>query len=203
MAMRTVRYVLIFIPLLITCVSVRLRSDTPPVTNYALDIGKPDQSGRKLGGIIRIRPFDVAPEFDRKELIRISDQGIIRWDSSHQWAVRPAEALGELLYRDLVAEQSFDAIFSGPSALNEDVMIMGYLREFGIRRTDRWNAVIDFDLTIVKVAGREIVQKSERLEKPLASEGYLPAVTALRDLSGEWSAIMRAAIREGMGDSTE
>jgi len=201
--MRTVCCILIIIPLTVSCVSVKLRSDSTPVTSYTLDTGLPDPGGSVVGGIIRLRPFDVAPEFDRKEIIRISEEGIIRWDSSQQWAVRPSEALGELLYRDLVAEQSFDAVFSGPSALNEDIMVMGYLREFGIRKTDRWNAVIDFDMTVVKVAGREIAQKSLRLEKPVDAEGYLPTITALRSLSEEWSVVMRGMIRETAGESAK
>jgi len=201
--MRAQYFILMILLLFVSCVSVKLRSDSPPVTTYTFDIQKPELSGSVVGGIIRIRPFDVAPEFDRREIIRIADNGIIRWTSGHQWAVRPADALGELLYRDLVAEQSFDAVFSGPSALKEDILVMGYLREFGIRQTDRWKAVIDFDLTVVKVAGREIVQTSHTFEKVLQTEGYLPAVLALRSLGAEWSTTVRGMIRETMGGSEE
>jgi len=182
--------------LLLSCVTIKMSSDSPPVTLYKLDYHAPSAGDSVSGFVLKIRDFSVADDYDRTDLVLVNENGIVRRSASNRWATKPAIAIADVLCRDFLAQGHFGAVFRRTSPVRGDLIVEGYLREFGARKLkDDWIAVIDVDITLFGGGGPGIHhQKNYRMEKKLIEMGYESLAAALSELAQQWSISVRTDV---------
>jgi uncharacterized lipoprotein YmbA len=189
----------LFFPLfvLLSCVRVNVGSDSPATVIHKLDYGLPLAQERARETTIRIFDFAVIDEYDRKALVLVLANGTVKRTGFHQWASAPGLALPDLLHRDLLAETSFSAVYRRGAVEGRELIIEGFVREFGARESNaEWVAVLDVDLLMRypgETQGKE--QRTYRLSRTLPQEGYHALVQTLSSLVEEWSKEVRSDIR--------
>ena len=71
---------------------------------------RPD-TAMMIPGTCEIRQVMVNPVYDNREIANRSDSHEITYYMYHQWAVRPAEAMREILYGFLSEAELFEAVY--------------------------------------------------------------------------------------------
>jgi uncharacterized lipoprotein YmbA len=189
----------LFLPLfvLLSCVRVNVGSDSPDLVIHKLDYGLPNARERALDTVLRVYDFSATDEYDRKAFVLVLGDGTVQRTNLHQWATTPALALPDLLHRDLLAEASFRAVHRRGAVGGEELVIEGFVREFGARESKaEWAAVLDVDLLMRSTGvlqGQK--QKTYRLTRVMPSEGYDVLAQTLSSLARDWSQEVRSDIR--------
>ena len=190
---------MLFLPLLVLlcCVRVNVGSDSPATVIHKLDYAPPRADERTLETVVRVFDFVVTAGYDRNALVLVLADGTVHRTGFHQWASPPGQALPDLLHRDLIAETSFPAVYRRGAVEGQELIIEGFVREFGARESNgAWAAVLDVDV-LIRYAGRTEGknQRTYRLSKPLSREGYQALAQVLSSLVQEWSQEVRFDIR--------
>lgn len=189
----------LFLPLfvLLSCVRVNVGSDSPALVIHKLDCGLPGAGDWTFETEISVCDFLATDEYDRKALVLVLADGTVQRTGFHQWASTPALALPDILHRDLLAEASFRAVHRRGAVGGEELVIEGFVREFGARESRaEWAAVLDVDLLISSTGAlRGLEQRTYRLSRAMPSEGYDVLAQTLSSLAQEWSQEVRSDIR--------
>jgi uncharacterized lipoprotein YmbA len=197
----------LFLPLLVlmSCVRVDVGSDPATLIIHKLDYGSPIPGNETFNTALRLRDFSASDEYDRKALVLILADGTVRRTGLHQWASTPAVALADLLHRDLLVEGSFQVVHRSGSRRGEEVLVEGFVREFGARQSSaEWVAVLDMDLLLTDTgAAKGSEQKTYRLLRTMTDEGYDSLVRTLSYLANEWSEKARSDIRAFVGSGAD
>jgi ABC-type uncharacterized transport system auxiliary subunit len=165
---------------------------------HDIDYAVPEDSGPGNGLILRVHDLTCAPLYDGTCMVFVDDSDVVTRTSQNRWSTNPASLLGNLLSRDLVAEGSFEGVYRRAPLCGEDVILEGYVREFGARETSgRWDAVLEVEVILLESQdGMIIFQRPYRFTAPSDSAGGFQMLAS--DMSGlvqEFSDTLRADIR--------
>ncbi len=183
-----------------SCITVNVPiggNDGEPVTRWFLGWARPDPSGPFLGGSIRIREFGASPDYALSAMtLRYSD-GTLTEASTDRWAARLPLMLSEILARDIGASGVFASVFTYATALQDQLVVEGFVREFGAVRDPegRWTAVLDIDVTLLDNRGTTVLlHRGYRLERTMGEAGIAGMVAQLNILGEIWSESARGDI---------
>lgn len=139
--------------------------------------------------IIQIKDFSATQALQRVEMIVLAEDGTINRASTDVWSTRPMELLPDLLMRDMVSSGAWGAVLRKATMLREDLIVEGFVREFGGRIVDDgWEAVIDIDVTVLDGYSFDLVfQKNYNFHWMLSEPSYRELAAAMSVLVGIWS----------------
>jgi len=105
------------------------RSSVPPVYRYRLAYPAPTPHGTPIPATIQVLPLRSAAMYDRVDVVY--REGLHRVDTYNyrRWSVQPARMIRDLIERDIVAAELFQAVVSGPS-IAADYVLDGVVEEF-------------------------------------------------------------------------
>jgi ABC-type uncharacterized transport system auxiliary subunit len=192
--------------LLITagCINVNVRlgdESTGPVTLWDLDYPRPESTTLKFNRIIRVRDFSSAGIFEMSNMVLKLADGTIVESNLDRWCSRPSTLVAALLARDLMAEDTYDAVFTTTTTVPDRLIIDGYIREFGAVETDSifWMAVLDIDVSLLGDRCDEVLfQKNYRYERRMPQTGYETLAHELAMLTEIWSEQVRGDLISSM-----
>jgi ABC-type uncharacterized transport system auxiliary subunit len=176
-------------------VNVRLGDDTGgPVTLWNLDYARPDATPLKFNRVIRVRDFSSAGVYEMNNMILRLADGTMVESTLDRWSSRPSTQVAVLLTRDLVAEDTYDAVFTTTTTVPDRLILDGYVREFGAAEVDSvtWMAVLDIDVSLLGDRCDEVIfQRNYRYESRMPGTGYDVLAHELSMLTEIWSEEVR------------
>ena len=207
MAIGRYRGALILFVLLTTaagCINVNVKLGdelTGDVTFWELDYPRPQGNALKFERVIRVRDFSSSGAYELPSMVlRLADGSVVE-SASNRWSSRPSVLLSVLLARDLVAEETYTAVFLQTSTVTERLVIDGYIREFGAMEVDSstWMVVFDVDFTLLGDRSTEVIfQKNYRFERLMAVTGYGLLASDLSVLAEIWSEQVRGDLASSL-----
>ncbi len=179
-----------------SCITVRLSGASGSSCIYQVSTPAPGRV-RGVDASIRLRDFTSSIEYDRTDMVLVDVSGRVTRSGGHRWASSPSTALGDILARDLVSEGFFSVVYRRSMLGEEDMVLEGYVREYGARETPAgWIALIDTEILLfLSSGGRPVLQAQLRFEAPLDSLGYPALAEAMNGLVLQWSDSTRSVIR--------
>lgn len=139
--------------------------------------------------IIQVKDFSASPSLQRVEMIVLAENGTLNRASTDVWSSRPMELLPDLLVRDMVDSGAWGAVLRKATMLREDLIVEGYVREFGGRIVEGgWEAVIDIDVTVLNGYSFDLIfQKNYNFHWVLSESSYSELAEAMSILIAIWS----------------
>ena len=119
--------------LVLTVVSAgcfHLSQPSPDIRDYRLDYAPPAMTGQRLPVTLRIAPLGVAAMYDRQPIVYSNDSYSGGTYYYARWSTNPGAMVTDLLARDFVASQLYQAVQQGPSAVPNDYQLGGQIEEF-------------------------------------------------------------------------
>ena len=190
---RPVKFLIAFILLASTaCITVNVPIGGDPASSAVVWTVDPElrESWRVSSNyIIQIKDFSAAQALQRVEIIVLAEDGTLNRASTDVWSTRPMELLPDLLMRDMVLNGAWGAVLRKATMLREDLIVEGFVREFGGRIVDDgWEAVIDIDVTVLDGYSFDLVfQKNYNFHWVLSEPSYRELAAAMSVLVGIWS----------------
>ncbi len=183
-------------------VNVRLGDETAgTVTRWDLDYPRPESTALKFNCVIRVRDFSSAGIFEMSNMVLKLANGTVVESSLNRWSSRPSTLVAVLLTRDLIAEDTYDAVFTTTTTVPDRLIIDGYVREFGAVEVDSmvWMAVLDIDVILLGDRCNEVIfQKNYRYERQMPQTGYETLAHELAMLTEIWSEQVRGDLVSSM-----
>lgn len=188
---------LVFIILLSTvlfsaCITVNVPIGGDPESAASVWTVEPDRIlpmtvSRDL--VVQIKDFSSAQTAQGVQMMVLTEDGTMNKSSGNIWSSRPAELLPDILLRDMVSAGGWAAVLRKSTMLREDLIVEGYVREFGGRVVEgRWEAVLDVDVTLLEGGNYELLfQENYRFHWELDEPSYAGLATAMNILVGIWS----------------
>jgi ABC-type uncharacterized transport system auxiliary subunit len=142
-----------------------------------------------LDKVIQIKDFTCAQAASGVQMIVRDQDGTMNKSSTDVWSSRPIEMLPDILCRDMVDGGAYGAVLRSSTMLPEDMIVEGYIREFGGRSTgSTWEAVLDVDVTVLDGHTYDLIfQENYRFNWQLDSPSYAQMASAMNTLVGFWS----------------
>ncbi len=145
--------------------------------------------------IVQIKDFSSSQSVQGVQMIVLNEDGTINKTATDIWSSRPVELLPDILHRDMISAGAWGAVLRNSTLLPENLVVEGYVREFGGRVVpDGWEAVLDVDVTVLDGDDYDLVfQENYRFHWELDEPSYSGLAGAMNILVEIWS-------EEVMGD---
>jgi cholesterol transport system auxiliary component len=141
--------------------------------DWPLDVQLPSTApSKRRGRVLLVRSVQAGPGLDVRGMQWLQRDGSVHVDFYEQWAVPPAEAVGDNLQRWLANSGLFSAVVTTGSRLNADFVLEGSLNVFiadlnaGVARVALALVLIDQRQGMAKV----LLQRTETAEVKLPSD---------------------------------
>ena len=175
-----------------SCITVNVPIGGDPestATIWAVEPQRPDPLSVSMDHVVQIKDFTAAQSAQGVQMIVLGEDGTVNKSSMDIWSSRPIEMLPDILLRDMVASGGWGAVLRSSTMLPEDMIVEGFVREFGGRETDgTWEAVIDVDVTLLDGHTYALLsQENYRFHWELQSPSYAELASAMNILVGIWS----------------
>jgi cholesterol transport system auxiliary component len=151
--------------------------------DWPLDVQLPPGApAKRRGRVLLVRSVQAGPGLDVRGVQWLQRDGSVHVDFYEQWAVPPAEAVGDNLQRWLANSGLFSAVVTTGSRLNADFVLEGSLNAFiadlnaGVARVALALVLIDQRQGMTKV----LLQRTEIAEVKLTSDEPPAIVEAMR-----------------------
>lgn len=139
---------------------------------YTLDLPEEKHNIRAdesatIPGTCEIRPVMINPVYDNREIANRSRSHEITYYRYHQWAVRPAEALHEVLYGFLSEAGLFDAVYKRYNRDIPDYFFEARVNDIGVvEEGETFSAHLNISLSLVDNSNDSVVlsHRADRLE---------------------------------------
>jgi ABC-type uncharacterized transport system auxiliary subunit len=143
---------ILLLSLLAGCFSMG-RSGAPRVSRYRLDYPAPTPQGTAISATVQVLPLRSAAMYDRVDVVY--RQGLHRVETYNyrRWSVQPARMIRDLIERDMVASQDFQAVTGGLSPLAADYVVDGVVEEIEERIDQGCNAHIRIRFVLARRSG--------------------------------------------------
>ncbi|OPL18029.1 MAG: hypothetical protein AVO35_07680 [Candidatus Aegiribacteria sp. MLS_C] len=141
------------------------------------------------GHVVHIKDFSACQSVQGVQMTVVGEDGTVNRSSTDVWSGRPMEMLPDILLRDMISAGAWGAVLRKSTMLPEDLIIEGYVREFGGRTSgDRWEAVLDVDVTMLDGDSYQLLfQENYRFHWELDSPSYASLASAMDILVGIWT----------------
>ena len=192
--MRRPFFILAAIMVLLTssCITVNVPIGGDPESTATVWTVEPDRMDRwnvSTYHVVQLKDFTSAQAAQGIQMMVQNEDGTVSKSSMDVWSCRPVEMLPDILLRDMVAAGAWGAVLRKSTMLPEDLILEGYVREFGGRVTEgKWEAVIDVDVTLLDGDSYQLLfQENYRFHWELDSPSYADLASAMNVLVGIWS----------------
>jgi len=130
-----------------------LKQDHRPKTySYALEYKQDYFIQEKKPVILKIRDFNVAPEFDVMNLVYQESKYKYHEYPYHRWRKNPGDLIASCLKRDLIDSQIYQAVIGTESQLLPTHILEGSVDAIYEKDTaDGWYAVLTLTITLEKM----------------------------------------------------
>lgn len=185
-------FILMFTVLFASCINVNVPIGGDPESAASVWTVEPDRIlpmtvSRDL--VVHIKDFSSAQAAQGVQMMVLTEDGTMNRSSGNIWSSRPAETLPDILLRDMVTAGGWAAVLRKSTMLREDLIVEGYVREFGGRVFEgRWEAILDVDVTLLEGGSYDLLfQENYRFHWELAEPSYADLAAAMNILVGIWS----------------
>ncbi len=174
------------------CITVNVPIGGDPTSSavvWTVDPEHRESWGVSSNYIIQIKDFSATQALQRVEMVVLAEDGSLNRASTDVWSIRPMELLPDLLMRDMVSSGAWGAVLRKATMLREDLIVEGFVREFGGRIVENsWEAVIDIDVTVLDGYSFDLIfQKNYNFHWVLSEPSYRELAEAMSVLVGIWS----------------
>lgn len=183
---------LMFTVFFASCITVNVPIGGDPESAASVWTVEPDRPApmtvsRDL--VVQIKDFSSAQAVGGVQMLVRSEDGTMNRSSGNIWSSRPAEMLPDILLRDMVTVGGWGAVLRKSTMLREDLIVEGYVREFGGRVFEgRWEAILDVDVTLLEGESFDLLfQENYRFHWELDEPSYADLAAAMNILAGIWS----------------
>lgn len=175
-----------------SCITVNVPIGGDPESAATVWVLEPDLQYPwtvRCGLVVQIKDFSASQSVQGVQMTVVGDDGTVNRSSMDVWSSRPMEMLPDLLLRDMISSGAWGAVMRKSTMLPEDLIVEGFVREFGGRASgDRWEAVIDVDVTMLDGNSYELLfQENYRFQWELDSPSYSSLASAMNILVGIWT----------------
>ncbi len=138
--------------------------------------------------IVQIKDFSSSQSVQGVQMIVLNEDGTINKTASDIWSSRPVELLPDILHRDMISAGAWSAVMRTSTLLTENLVVDGYVREFGGRVVPGgWEAVLDVDVTVLDGDSYTLVfQENYRFHWELSEPSYSSLAGAMNTLVEIW-----------------
>ena len=180
------------------CITVNVPIGGDPesaATVWTVDPDRMDPWTTSTDLIVQIKDFSSSPSVQGVQMIVLNEDGTISKTTTDIWSSRPVELLPDILHRDMISADAWGAVLRKSTLLQENVVVEGFVREFGGRVVpDGWEAVLDVDVTVLDGDNFDLLfQENYRFHWELSEPSYSQLAGAMNILVKIWS-------EEVMGD---
>lgn len=174
------------------CITVNVPIGGDPqsaATVWTVGPDRPDPWSVSTSYIVQIKDFSSSQSVQGVQMIVLNEDGTINKTASDIWGSRPVELLPDILLRDMISIGAWGAVLRKSTMLPEDLIVEGYVREFGGRvALDGWEAVLDVDVTVLDGDSFDLVfQENYRFHWELSEPSYSQLAGAMDILVKIWS----------------
>jgi ABC-type uncharacterized transport system auxiliary subunit len=100
---------------------------------------------------VRVWPLEASSPYDQEAMVVLSDAARVRYSSQYSWVAQPGKLVADWLLRDLSQSQLFPSVMTSGESFPSSYDLGGRLFAFSWqRRGDRWEAVLDAEITLVE-----------------------------------------------------
>jgi ABC-type uncharacterized transport system auxiliary subunit len=129
---------------------------TLELPDEATDV-RPEQPG-KITGTCEIRQVLINPVYDNREIANRSKSHEITYYMDHQWAVRPAGAIRELLYGFLSEAELFEAVFKRYNRYIPDYLFVAKVNDIEVIENGKtFSAHLNISFCLVDNSNNNII----------------------------------------------
>jgi len=180
------------------CITVNVPIGGDPestATVWAVEPDRPDPWMVSMDCIVQIKDFSSSQSVQGVQMVVLNENGTLNKTATDIWSSRPIALLPDILHRDMIATGAWGAVLRKSTLLPEDLVVEGYVREFGGRVVPSgWEAVLDIDVTVLDGNNFDLLfQENYRFHWELTEPSYSQLAGAMNTLVGIWS-------EEVMGD---
>jgi len=180
------------------CITVNVPIGGDPesaATVWSVEPPVPDPWMVSTSLIVEIKDFSSSQSVQGVQMIVVNENSTINKTSTDIWSSRPIALLPDILHRDMIAAGAWGAVLRKSTLLPENLVVEGYVREFGGRIVPGgWEAVLDVDVTVLDGDNFDLVfQENYRFNWELSEPSYAHLARAMDILVEIWS-------EEVMGD---
>ena len=174
------------------CITVNVPIGGDPqstATVWTVDPDRPSPWTVSTRYIIQIKDFSSSQSVQGVQMIVLNEDGTMNKTATDIWSSRPVELLPDILLRDMIAVGAWSAVLRKSTLLPEDLVVEGYVREFGGRVVEGgWEAVLDVDVTVLNGYNFDLVfQENYRFHWELSEPSYSQLAGAMGTLVEIWS----------------
>ncbi len=146
---------------------------------------------------VRIWPLEASPPYDQEALVVLADDARVRFSSQYSWVALPGKMVSDWLARDMSQARLFPSVMTAGEHFAVSYDLGGHLFVFAWqRRQDRWQAVLEAEITLVEnrpaQERRIVLRKPYRLVGESVAENDAEAFArAMSQLVGDFSATLQ------------
>lgn len=181
-----------FILLTASCITVNVPIGGDPESTAVIWTVQPEEMEKwsvSCDLVVQIKDFSADPSAQGIQMTVLNQDGTLNKTATDIWSSRPNEMLPDILLRDMISAEAWGAVLRKSTMLSEDLIVEGFIREFGGRVTgDRWEAVLDVDVTVLDGDSYELLfQENYRFHWELPVPSYAAMAEAMNVLVGIWT----------------
>ncbi len=201
---RPITFILLIVLLISSaCITVNVPiggDQQSAATVWIVEPERPDPWTLSTNYVVQIKDFSSAQSAQGVQMIVFNEDGTINKSASDIWSSRPVELLPDVLHRDMITAGAWGAVLRNSTMLSEDLIVEGYVREFGGRVVPGgWEAVLDVDVTVLDGGNFDLVfQKNYRFHWDLPEPTYARLAEAMNILVEIWSEEVTGSIWSSM-----
>ena len=146
---------------------------------------------------VRMWPLEASSPYDQEAMVVLSDAARVRYSSQYSWVAQPGKLVADWLLRDISQSLLFASVMTSGETFATSYDLGGRLFAFSWqRRGDRWEAVLDAEITLVENRSgqprRVVLRKPYRLvSEPVTEHAPEAFVRSMSKLMGEFSAALQ------------
>jgi len=119
-------------------------------------------TGPRLEGSCEISRVDVAPAYERNQIVNRSGSHEISYYRYHLWAMRPSVSVKELILRDFELSETFSAVSERFSLSIPDYLFMTRIDQLEILEDkNSFSAHLHVRFTLLRNPSQEVILKHE------------------------------------------
>jgi ABC-type uncharacterized transport system auxiliary subunit len=170
----------------------------PPSSLYQLQYSpQPAECQSSFPASIRVLPLEAPPPYDQESLVVLADGARVRFSSQYSWVAQPGKMIADWLLRDFSQTQLFSSVMTSGESFANSYDLGGHLFTFAWqRRQDRWQALLDAEITLVENRSgqsRQILLRKpyHLVSDPVAEHDPEAFARAMSKVMGELSAVLQ------------